>query len=131
MKNYTSIRLEVTSHCNLRCDYCHNSEYSNRKDDMSTEEIMQLISNIKSKYDINKILLTGGEPLFHKDICEIVEHITDLGIKADLVTNGTLLTEKKIKVRGNGSNNCIRKSLMEPCCLKYRLPMKKKLEPIN
>lgn len=97
MKNYTSIRLEVTSHCNLRCDYCHNSEYSNRKDDMSTEEIMQLISNIKSKYDINKILLTGGEPLFHKDICEIIEHITNLGIKADLVTNGTLLTEKKIK----------------------------------
>ena len=85
MRNYTSIRLEITSHCNLKCDYCHNSEYSNRKDDMTTEEILLLISNIKKKYNINKILLTGGEPLIQKDICKIIKHITNLGIKADLV----------------------------------------------
>ena len=36
MRNYSSIRLEVTSQCNLKCEYCHNSEYSNRKDDMTT-----------------------------------------------------------------------------------------------
>ncbi|MBQ2937812.1 MAG: radical SAM protein [Clostridia bacterium] len=97
MRDYTSIRLEITSHCNLKCDYCHNSEYSNRKDDMTTEEILLLISNIKNKYNINKILLTGGEPLIQKDICKIIKHITSLGIKADLVTNGTMLTETKIR----------------------------------
>lgn len=97
MRNYTSIRLEITSHCNLKCDYCHNSEYSNRKDDMTTEEIIRLISSIKAKYDINKILLTGGEPLIQKDVCKIIKHITSLGIKADLVTNGTLLKETKVR----------------------------------
>ncbi len=97
MRNYSSIRLEVTSHCNLQCEYCHNSEYSNRKDDMTTDEILRLIQNIKNHYPINKILLTGGEPLVNKDIFKIIEMISDLGIKADLVSNGTLLTEEVIK----------------------------------
>ena len=97
MRNYSSIRLEVTSQCNLKCEYCHNSEYSNRKDDMTTEEILQLIRNIKQRYPINKILLTGGEPLVNKDICRIIEQISKLGIKADLVSNGTLLTADLVR----------------------------------
>ena len=97
MRNYSSIRLEVTSKCNLQCEYCHNSEYSNRKDDMTTEEILQLIRDIKKRYPINKILLTGGEPLVNKDIFKIIEQISMLGIKADLVSNGTLLTEKIVR----------------------------------
>ena len=56
MRKYSSIRLEVTSHCNLQCEYCHNSEYSNRNDDMSTEEILKLIRNLKQQYPINKII---------------------------------------------------------------------------
>lgn len=97
MRKYSSIRLEVTSHCNLQCEYCHNSEYSNRNDDMSTEEILKLIRNLKQQYPINKILLTGGEPLVKKDICKIIEQISALEIKADLVSNGTLLTEEMVK----------------------------------
>lgn len=113
MKNYTSIRLEITSHCNLKCEYCHNSEYSNRKDDMTTEEIIQLISNIKREYNINKILLTGGEPLIQNDVCKIIEHITSLGIKADLVTNGTMLTETKLRELENAGLKRIRISIDE------------------
>ena len=96
-RDYSSIRLEVTSHCNLLCEYCHNSEYSNRKDDMTLGEIMHLIRNLKQKYPINKILLTGGEPLVNPNVCEIISLITNLGIKADMVTNGTLLTKSFVK----------------------------------
>ena len=96
-RNYSSIRLEVTSHCNLKCEYCHNSEYSNRKDDLSLEEIIKLIQNLKGKYPINKILITGGEPLVNPNVCEIIRTITKLGIKPDMVTNGTLITEYYIK----------------------------------
>lgn len=113
MKGYTSIRLEITSHCNLKCDYCHNSEYSNREDDMNTENIIRLITSIKEKYAINKILLTGGEPLVQRDLCRIIKHITSLGIKADLVTNGTMLTEEKIEQLENAGLNRIRISIDE------------------
>lgn len=58
---------------------------------------MQLIRDIKKRYPINKILLTGGEPLVNKDIFKIIEQISMLGIKADLVSNGTLLTEKIVR----------------------------------
>lgn len=113
MKNYSSIRLEVTSLCNLKCEYCHNSEYSNRKDDMTTEEILQLIRSIKQRYPINKILLTGGEPLINKDICDIIKQITDLGIKADLVTNATLLNEEMIRKLETAGLKRIRLSIDE------------------
>ena len=92
--NYTSIRLEVTSKCNLNCAYCHNAQHSNQRSDMTTEEIIQLIRNLKREHNIKKILLTGGEPLVKHDICDIIAEVTRLGIKADMVTNGTLLTEE-------------------------------------
>lgn len=92
MRNYSSLRLELTSHCNLKCLYCHNSEYSNRSDDMTTDEIIKLIGNLKAKYPIKKILLTGGEPLLKKGLFKIIRYINELGIKVDMVTNGTLLT---------------------------------------
>ena len=110
-KKYTSIRLEITSGCNLQCKYCHNSEYINRKDDMTTKEIIRLISDIKKHYNINKILLTGGEPLVNKDILFIVKHISNLGIKADMVTNATLLTEKLINKLENSGLKRIRISI--------------------
>ena len=96
-RDYTSIRLEVTSHCNLKCEYCHNAQYINQKDDLTTAEILMLIRNLKERYDIKKVLLTGGEPLTKTDICTIIYEISRMGIKADMVTNGTLITEEKLK----------------------------------
>ena len=64
---------------------------------MTTEEILQLIRDIKQKYPINKILLTGGDPLVNRDVCKIIKQINDLGIKADMVSNATLLTEEFVK----------------------------------
>ncbi|WP_226002673.1 radical SAM/SPASM domain-containing protein [Paenibacillus sp. BJ-4] len=92
-KEYSSIRLEITSRCNINCVYCHNKDHLNREDDMKTEKIISLIHELKGKFPINKILITGGEPLLCKDIVKIVESITRLDIKADMVTNGMLLTE--------------------------------------
>lgn len=60
---YSSIRLEMTSQCNINCAYCHNSDYAFKKNDMTTDELLQLIKNLKSYYPIKKVLLTGGEPL--------------------------------------------------------------------
>ena len=112
-RNYSSIWLEITSHCNLKCEYCHNSEYSNRRDDMTTQDIMKLICNLKERYPINKILLTGGEPLVNKNVCEIISLITSLGIKPDMVTNGTLLTKELVKKLENSGLKRIRLSIDE------------------
>ena len=39
--NYSSIRLEITSKCNLNCSYCHNKYYNNQVNDMNYDEIME------------------------------------------------------------------------------------------
>lgn len=96
-KEYSSIRFEVTSKCNISCLYCHNLDYTNRADDLTYEEIILLIKNLKQIFPINKILLTGGEPLLQTKIVDIVKKITDLGIKTDLVTNGKKLTYGLLK----------------------------------
>ncbi len=46
MGNFTSVRLEITSKCNINCKYCHNHDCANRDDDMSTEEIVKLIMEL-------------------------------------------------------------------------------------
>lgn len=112
-KMYTSVRLEVTSGCNLNCQYCHNAKRARHSEDMTTEEILRLIHSLKRKYNINKILLTGGEPLIKPDICSIVKEITALGIKADMVTNGTMLTLELLKELEKAGLKRIRLSIDE------------------
>ncbi|MDO5557516.1 MAG: radical SAM protein [Clostridia bacterium] len=97
MKKFASMRLEVTSKCNLNCKYCHNLEFNNCNNDMTIGEIKRLIINAKQIWGVNKILITGGEPLLlNGEIFKLISFISKLGIKADLVTNGTLLTAKVI-----------------------------------
>ena len=113
MEKYSSLRLEVTSHCPLNCTYCHNREYTNRNDDMTTEEILKLIQGMKEKYPIKKILLTGGEPLVQKDICQIIKQITNWDIKADMVSSGIMLNEDFIKMLEEAGLKRIRISIDE------------------
>ena len=63
---------------------------------MSTNDIKSLVASLKQEYPIDKILLTGGEPLLNPDIINIIAYISSLGIKVDMVTNGKLLTKEKI-----------------------------------
>lgn len=114
MREYTSLRLEITSNCNLNCEYCHNKEYNNRpQEDMTFDQIKKLIYNLKKKYSINKILLTGGEPLTNKNVLDIVRFISKLGIKTDMATNGVLLTNNLAKELDTAGLKRIRISIDE------------------
>lgn len=94
---FSSVRLEITSKCNINCKYCHNADFANKKDDMSFADIKKLMQSLKQEYPIQKVLLTGGEPLLNPNVVELVAYLSSLGIKVDMVTNGKLLTEKLIK----------------------------------
>lgn len=97
MKNvFSSIRLEVTSKCNINCKYCHNADYANKQNDLTTDELKKLILSLKKEYPINKVLLTGGEPLLNADIVDFIQFLDDLNIKTDMVTNGKLLSKNLV-----------------------------------
>lgn len=96
-RNITYLRLSVTDMCNLRCRYCMPSEGVCKKQhyEMLTEDEMIMAVKAASSLGINKLRLTGGEPLVKKNIISICERsaaipeITELC----LTTNGILLSK--------------------------------------
>jgi len=93
---HNNLRISVTDRCNLRCTYCMPEEvtFIDRSELLSFEEIVQFV-RIAVPLGIDKIRLTGGEPLMRRDLTVLVrmlaevEGIRDLG----LTTNGILLAD--------------------------------------
>ena len=90
------LRISITDRCNERCHYCMPQEeqiWLPRADVLSYEEILR-VARVGSELGIQKVRVTGGEPLTRKNLLFFIEKlcripgINDVGIS----TNGTLLT---------------------------------------
>jgi cyclic pyranopterin phosphate synthase len=93
-----NLRLSVTDRCNLRCQYCMPEEeylWLPREDLLSFEEIRELVA-IFSDLGVDKIRLTGGEPLLRKDLPVLVSMLAACPRIRDLAmtTNGVLLADQ-------------------------------------
>ena len=89
------LRISLTDNCNLRCFYCMPEEeytFTPASQLMQVNEIRQL-AEIFVKEGVNKIRLTGGEPLVRKDAAEIISSLSDLPVNLAITTNGTRLHE--------------------------------------
>jgi len=89
------LRISVTDRCNLRCRYCMPPEGVPlvwREDLLSYEEIAEVAREAASR-GVNKIRLTGGEPLVRRDLVRLVAMLAEIDGIRDLAmtTNGTLL----------------------------------------
>lgn len=85
--------------CNLACGYCN--EFDNYSKPVPLEEMYGRIDRLAS-FGISVITISGGEPLLHPDLDDIIRHIRSHGIIAGLITNGYLLTAERIE-RLNGA----------------------------
>ena len=96
-RNINYLRISLTDRCNLRCIYCMPEcgvKKLQHDDILTLEEIYSLVQ-IFCKEGINKIRLTGGEPLIRKGLPFLIEKISKIeGLKdIGLTTNGILLPE--------------------------------------
>lgn len=99
-----SLRISITGRCNVNCLYCHHDGILPQAYEMTPEEIFQ-ISRIARDIGIEKIRLSGGEPLIRPDIVEIVEKVSSLGFKdVSITTNGTLMERYADKLVEAGLN---------------------------
>ena len=91
------LRISVTDRCNLRCRYCMPEEgvcLVKHSDVLTYEEIQEVVA-VAVPLGIDKIRLTGGEPLVRKDIVELVRMIADVdGVKDIAITTNGILLEK-------------------------------------
>lgn len=83
---------ETTAGCNLACIHCRRLTLAKdlMPEDLTTDESKNLIEQIKS-FSNAVLVLSGGEPLFRKDIFEIARYGSDIGLPVALATNGTLV----------------------------------------
>jgi len=88
--------IEPTSKCNLNCKMCfRHTWFDEGFCDLSLEDFRHVIATMPKT--VETIFFGGmGEPLFHKDILEMIRIAADTGAEVELLTNGTLLTEKMI-----------------------------------
>ena len=94
---HTNLRISVTDRCNLRCFYCmpaDDVQFKPRHELLSYEEIERFVRVVVG-LGVNKIRLTGGEPLVRSGIAELVRRLAAIPGVADLAltTNGLLLPE--------------------------------------
>ena len=80
--------------CNLSCAYCN--EYDDSSKPVPTEIMLGRIDLLAS-LGTSIITISGGEPLLHPDLDELIAHIRRQGMIAGLITNGYLLTEARIR----------------------------------
>ncbi len=92
-RNHTYLRISLIEKCNLRCTYCMPVEgvsLTPRSHMMAAEEIVA-IAGLFVRHGVNKIRLTGGEPLLRKDIPNILAGLSDLPVKLSITTNAVLV----------------------------------------
>ncbi len=103
------LRVSVTDRCNMRCGYCmpkNNTKWFDTTEVLSFEEIIRL-SSIFANLGVEKIRITGGEPLVRPSIENLIKsiakirHIKSIG----LTTNGLLLLERVEALKSSGLNN--------------------------
>src|SRR6476659_9528634 len=92
---HTYLRISLTDNCNLRCFYCmpeEDYEFTPASRLMQTDEIEAMAKTFVS-LGVNKIRLTGGEPLVRKDAGEIIRRLSKLPVTLTITTNGTRIHE--------------------------------------
>ena len=106
------LRISVTDRCNFRCPYCMPSEiYGDRyqflpKDDLLTFEEITRLASIFANLGVNKIRITGGEPLVRNSVEELIAKLSYIPEIVDLTmtTNGYLLPQKAQLLKNAGLN---------------------------
>jgi len=108
----TLLRLSVTDLCNLRCRYCMPLEGVPKRSDcclLSLECLASLVIWLSSQVGINRIRLTGGEPLVRPGVEHLIEELSSLPAiqEVSLTTNGSLLSKMAwdLKAAGLGRVN--------------------------
>ncbi|OGA06372.1 MAG: cyclic pyranopterin phosphate synthase [Betaproteobacteria bacterium RIFCSPLOWO2_02_64_14] len=95
------LRISVTDRCNFRCVYCMPKEvfgsdyqFLERKELLTFEEIARL-ARLFASLGVEKVRLTGGEPLVRRNLEQLIEMLAAIpGLDLTLTTNGSLLTRK-------------------------------------
>jgi MoaA/NifB/PqqE/SkfB family radical SAM enzyme len=94
----TKVYIEPTVACNLDCIICFRNAWEQPIGRMTDETFEDILSGLKELSPMPSVYFGGiGEPLFHPRTIDWISRVKELGVKVELITNGTILTEKKAR----------------------------------
>ena len=91
--------IAVTQGCNLACQHCYANARKPFPNEMTTDEIKQLVDDLASmpwNNDVSRVGLTGGEFFTRPDALEVIDYVHSKGFKVLVSSNALLLTDKTI-----------------------------------
>ncbi|MDT0643479.1 GTP 3',8-cyclase MoaA [Zunongwangia sp. F363] len=91
-REHNYLRISLIEKCNLRCAYCMPADgvpLTPKSQLMTAEEIFEIAKTFVAQ-GVDKIRLTGGEPLVRKDFAEILKNLATLPVKLSITTNAVL-----------------------------------------
>lgn len=107
-RRHTYLRISLTERCNLRCQYCMPEEgvSLSPRDHLLTFEEIERLARVFVGHGVDKIRLTGGEPLVRKDVEDLADCLGSIpGLRTlALTTNGLLLSKKLPRLHAAGVN---------------------------
>ena len=87
----------VTYRCNLSCAFCYLPSRKEVKRELSTRQAKGILDKLKSEAKVPFVSFTGGEPLIRKDLEILISHARKIGLKVNLISNGTLISVERAK----------------------------------
>lgn len=93
------LAINLTTRCNLRCAHCYLDAKALRRgadDELTTDEVRQLLAQIAARSPQALVVLTGGEPLLRRDLESIIAFGASRGLAMVVGTNGTLLSDRRV-----------------------------------
>jgi cyclic pyranopterin phosphate synthase len=102
-RRMTYLRLSITDRCNFRCTYCSPASWGGKKDLLTPREFERIVS-VFASMGIQRVRLTGGEPLIRPDILEIAQRLAAVpGIRhLAITTNASHLEKLAVPLRQAG-----------------------------
>lgn len=96
MSSPRSLSIAITGRCNLRCKYCFYADEMVASDDLPTEMWLSFFKTL-GELGVMSVTLTGGEVFTRPDIFELIDGLIDNHMRYSLLSNGTLISEKKLE----------------------------------
>lgn len=109
-RHVDSLRISVTTRCNLNCIFCHREGITGTRNELLTAEDYGFIAKVASRLEIHYHKLTGGEPLLREDIADIVRYMKEHSKSVSITTNGVFL-EKRAKALADAGVDYLNVSL--------------------
>jgi len=92
--------IAITYCCNLKCGFCYagcnlSPNPINSNAELDTKGLKKIITKIYEQAKVPSVSFTGGEPILRDDLPELITHAKKLGMRVNLISNGTLIDKNK------------------------------------